>query len=91
MCITVPGGADFGNGQYNDHHFHYGYFAYAAAAIGRKDTSWLAAQKVMRCSPGVHSKWWLVAGSSCSAKSCTCWQEALVMLIAVSSRSLRAD
>ena len=24
-------GADFGNGFYNDHHFHYGYFAYAAA------------------------------------------------------------
>lgn len=40
------GGADFGNGQYNDHHFHYGYFAYAAAALGRKDKAWLAAQKV---------------------------------------------
>ncbi len=24
-------GADFGNGFYNDHHFHYGYFSYAAA------------------------------------------------------------
>jgi len=25
--------ADFGNGYYNDHHFHYGYFAYAIAAL----------------------------------------------------------
>ncbi|OLY84270.1 Endo-1,3(4)-beta-glucanase 1 [Smittium mucronatum] len=24
-------GADFGNGRYNDHYFHYGYFMYAAA------------------------------------------------------------
>ncbi len=44
MCL--PGGADFGNGQYNDHAFHYGYFAYAAAALGRKDAAWLAASKV---------------------------------------------
>jgi len=26
--------ADFGNGNYNDHHFHYGYHIYAAAVIG---------------------------------------------------------
>ncbi|PUU78372.1 endo-1,3(4)-beta-glucanase [Tuber borchii] len=25
--------ADFGNGMYNDHHFHYGYFVYTAAVI----------------------------------------------------------
>jgi endo-1,3(4)-beta-glucanase len=25
--------ADFGNGYYNDHHFHYGYFAYAVATL----------------------------------------------------------
>ncbi|KAF8416323.1 endo-1,3-beta-glucanase Engl1 [Terfezia claveryi] len=25
---------DFGNGNYNDHHFHYGYHIYAAAVIG---------------------------------------------------------
>ncbi|PVV02055.1 hypothetical protein BB560_003504 [Smittium megazygosporum] len=25
--------ADFGNGDYNDHHFHYGYYVYAAAVI----------------------------------------------------------
>jgi endoglucanase Acf2 len=45
-CACRAGAADFGNGQYNDHHFHYGYFAYAAAALGRKDKAWLAAQKV---------------------------------------------
>jgi endo-1,3(4)-beta-glucanase len=28
-------GADFGNGIYNDHHFHYGYHIYAAATIGK--------------------------------------------------------
>lgn len=28
-------GADFGAGWYNDHHFHYGYFAHAAAVIAR--------------------------------------------------------
>jgi endo-1,3(4)-beta-glucanase len=34
-------GADFGNGYYNDHHFHYGYFVYTAAVIGYIDPSWL--------------------------------------------------
>jgi len=33
--------ADFGGGWYNDHHFHYGYFLYAVAAVGRKDSQWL--------------------------------------------------
>ncbi|KAG9519047.1 endo-1,3-beta-glucanase, partial [Aureobasidium melanogenum] len=32
---------DFGNTYYNDHHFHYGYFVYAAAVIGYLDPSWL--------------------------------------------------
>lgn len=32
---------DFGNGYYNDHHFHFGYFVYAAAVIGYLDPSWL--------------------------------------------------
>ncbi|KAG5182496.1 endo-1,3(4)-beta-glucanase [Tribonema minus] len=27
--------ADFGNGWYNDHHFHYGYFLYAAAVVAK--------------------------------------------------------
>ncbi|KAI5205836.1 endo-1,3-beta-glucanase [Aureobasidium subglaciale] len=34
-------GLDFGNTYYNDHHFHYGYFVYAAAVIGYLDPSWL--------------------------------------------------
>jgi endo-1,3(4)-beta-glucanase len=34
-------GADFGNGVYNDHHFHYGYHIYAAAVIGKEDPEWV--------------------------------------------------
>jgi endo-1,3(4)-beta-glucanase len=34
-------GADFGNTYYNDHHFHYGYFVYAAAIVGYLDPQWL--------------------------------------------------
>lgn len=33
--------ADFGQGRYNDHHFHYGYFAYAAAALAKLCPDWL--------------------------------------------------
>lgn len=33
--------ADFGNTYYNDHHFHYGYFVYAAAVIGYFSSDWL--------------------------------------------------
>jgi len=36
---------DFGNGWYNDHHFHYGYFLYAAAALAKGDPAWLTAHK----------------------------------------------
>ena len=32
--------ADFGNGHFNDHHFHYGYFLYAAAAAARLNPAW---------------------------------------------------
>ncbi|KAF2274837.1 endo-1,3(4)-beta-glucanase 1 precursor [Westerdykella ornata] len=38
---TGDSGVDFGNTLYNDHHFHYGYFVYAAAVIGYLDPSWL--------------------------------------------------
>lgn len=40
---NAPGasGLDFGNTYYNDHHFHYGYFVYAAAVIGYLDPKWL--------------------------------------------------
>ncbi|KAF2193469.1 glycoside hydrolase family 81 protein [Zopfia rhizophila CBS 207.26] len=34
-------GEDFGATYYNDHHFHYGYFVYAAAVIGYLDPQWL--------------------------------------------------
>lgn len=34
-------GDDFGNTYYNDHHFHYGYFVYAAAVIAYIDPNWL--------------------------------------------------
>ncbi|EEC47217.1 endo-1,3-beta-glucosidase [Phaeodactylum tricornutum CCAP 1055/1] len=32
---------DFGNGRYNDHHFHYGYILYACAVLGRLDRSFI--------------------------------------------------
>jgi len=33
-------GANFGNGFYNDHHFHYGYWVYGAAVAARYNSSW---------------------------------------------------
>lgn len=36
---------DFGAGWYNDHHFQYGYFLYAAAVLGKHDTKWLQENK----------------------------------------------
>jgi len=32
--------AEYGNGWYNDHHFHYGYFIYTAAVLARADPQW---------------------------------------------------
>lgn len=43
--MTGDSGVDFGNTYYNDHHFHYGYFIYAAAVIGYLDPTWLTANK----------------------------------------------
>jgi endo-1,3(4)-beta-glucanase len=43
--------ADFGNTAYNDHHFHYGYFVYAAAVIGSLDPAWLSVDG------GVNKRW----------------------------------
>ena len=34
-------GADFGQGRYNDHHFHYGYHLYALAVIGKENPEYL--------------------------------------------------
>ena len=31
---------DFGNGYYNDHHYHYGYHLYAAAVAAKYDPAW---------------------------------------------------
>ncbi|KAJ2497595.1 hypothetical protein GGH96_004970 [Coemansia sp. RSA 1972] len=33
---------DFGQGRYNDHHFHYGYFVYAAAVLAKLHPEWTA-------------------------------------------------
>ena len=38
-------GADFGSGRFNDHHFHYGYWIYAAAVVARNDATWRANNK----------------------------------------------
>lgn len=38
-------GADFGSGRFNDHHFHYGYWIYAAAVVARNDATWRNANK----------------------------------------------
>ncbi|RYC62046.1 hypothetical protein CHU98_g4143 [Xylaria longipes] len=43
---TGNNGVDFGNTYYNDHHFHYGYFIYAAAVVGYLDPSWLTQENV---------------------------------------------
>ncbi|MDP1822776.1 MAG: glycosyl hydrolase [Archangium sp.] len=38
-------GAEFGAGHYNDHHFHWGYHLYAAAAMARNDPAFAAAHR----------------------------------------------
>lgn len=38
-AVQDPGSA-FGQGYYNDHHFHYGYHVYAAAALAKADPAW---------------------------------------------------
>lgn len=38
-------GADFGSGRFNDHHFHYGYWIFAAAVVARNDASWRTTHK----------------------------------------------
>jgi endo-1,3(4)-beta-glucanase len=43
--IVTAGGIDsqtndYGNGVYNDHHFHYGYLLYAAGAVAKGDPAW---------------------------------------------------
>ena len=37
---VADSGADYGNGYYNDHHFHYGYFLYTSAVVAHYDNEW---------------------------------------------------
>ena len=37
--------AQFGQGHYNDHHFHYGYLLYAAAVVARADPAFVTAHR----------------------------------------------
>ncbi|CAK0813428.1 unnamed protein product, partial [Prorocentrum cordatum] len=38
-ALEAPG-MNFGNGYYNDHHFHYGYFVYSAAVAAKYAPKW---------------------------------------------------
>lgn len=42
QSYNVPA-TDFGSVKYNDHHFHYGYYLYAAAVVARKNPGFLTA------------------------------------------------
>lgn len=42
---TGNSGDDFGNTYYNDHHFHWSYFVYAASIIAYLDPAWLPAHQ----------------------------------------------
>ena len=39
-CGLSDDQCDFGNGLYNDHHFHYGYHIYTAAVLAKADPVW---------------------------------------------------
>lgn len=41
LISSADPGADFGNSNYNDHHFHYGYHIHAIALISHIDREWL--------------------------------------------------
>lgn len=48
ICTTdglAASSGDFGQGWYNAHHFQYGYFLYAAAAITKSDKPWFTAHR----------------------------------------------
>lgn len=42
LVSTAPPDQDFGNSNYNDHHFHYGYHIHAIALVGSIDPRWLS-------------------------------------------------
>ena len=41
--LNLNSNVDFGSAVYNDHHFHYGYYIYAAATIAKSEPSWFLA------------------------------------------------
>ncbi|CAI5760641.1 unnamed protein product [Candida verbasci] len=43
LISSADPGADFGNSNYNDHHFHYGYHIHAIALVAKIDPNWLHA------------------------------------------------
>lgn len=43
LISSAEPGADFGNSNYNDHHFHYGYHVHAIAILSHIDQDWLHA------------------------------------------------
>lgn len=42
VISAAPPDQDFGNSNYNDHHFHYGYHIHAIALVANIDPSWLS-------------------------------------------------
>ena len=40
--LNNAGAAFHGQGYYNDHHFHYGYWIYAAAAMAKDNPAWVS-------------------------------------------------
>lgn len=42
LISSAPPDQDFGNSNYNDHHFHYGYHIHAIALVARIDPKWLS-------------------------------------------------
>lgn len=41
LISSADPAADFGNSNYNDHHFHYGYHIHAIALVAKIDSQWL--------------------------------------------------
>lgn len=43
LISSAAPGEDYGNSNYNDHHFHYGYHIHAIALVAQIDKDWLSA------------------------------------------------
>lgn len=48
LISSADPGADFGNSNYNDHHFHYGYHIHAIALVGQIDNGWVKTDVVQQ-------------------------------------------